>query len=160
MDIYLVTGGAGFIGSHIVDELVRRGAQVRVLDNFFTGQRSNLSSFDLHPSNLSPSTLPPSDLHPSTLELIEGDIHNPDAVRQAMDGVDHVLHQAALPSVPRSVADPLTTNDFNVNGTLNVLLAAREAGVRRVEPGVCALSSSTYENSPVLPKRIVAVGGS
>jgi nucleoside-diphosphate-sugar epimerase len=128
----MVTGGAGFIGSHIVDELVCRGARVRVLDNFSTGKRENLAQAIEY------------------VELIEGDIRNLDTVRQAMDGVDYVLHQAAIPSVPRSVADPLTTNDISVNGTLNVLLAAREAGVKRV---VYASSSSVYGNSPALPKR-------
>ncbi len=91
MAIYLVTGGAGFIGSHIVDELVRRGARVRVLDNFSTGKRSNLSSSYVQPSNFSPSNLPP-----STVELIEGDIRDLDTVRQAMGGVEYMLHQAAL----------------------------------------------------------------
>ena len=128
MATYLVTGGAGFIGSHIVDELVRRGEPVRVLDNFSTGKRENLQS---------------------AIEVIEGDIRDLDTVRHATSGVDYLLHQAALPSVPRSVADPLTTNEVNVTGTLNVLVAAREAKVKRV---VFASSSSVYGDSPTLPK--------
>ena len=125
----LVTGGAGFIGSHIVEELVRQGAQVRVLDNFSTGKRGNLQV--------------------PGLEVIEGDIRNLDVVRRAVSGVEYVLHQAALPSVPRSIADPLTTNEVNVCGTLNVLVAARDAHVRRV---VYASSSSVYGDNPALPK--------
>jgi nucleoside-diphosphate-sugar epimerase len=128
---FLVTGGAGFIGSHIVDELLRRGERVRVLDNFSTGRRENLPASD-------------------HVEGIEGDIRDPAAVKAAMQGVDYVLHQAALPSVPRSVADPLTSSEVNVTGTLNVLIAARDAGVKRV---VYASSSSVYGNSPTLPKR-------
>ena len=103
MATYLVTGGAGFIGSHVVDELIRRGEQVRVLDNFATGKRENLAA---------------------AAELIEGDIRDLATVHQAVNGVDYVLHQAALPSVPRSITSPLTTNEVNVTGTLNVLLAA------------------------------------
>ena len=125
----LVTGGAGFIGSHIVEELARQGGQVRVLDNLSTGKRENLQS--------------------PGLEIIEGDIRDLDVVRRAMNGVDYVLHQAALPSVPRSIADPLTTNEVNVGGTLNVLVAARDAHVRRV---VYASSSSVYGDNPALPK--------
>ena len=129
---YLVTGGAGFIGSHLVDELVRREQRVKVLDDLSTGRLENLTrALD-------------------DIELIEGDIRDQSTVRAAMDGVDYVLHQAALPSVPRSVADPLTTNEVNVTGTLNVLLAARDAQVKRV---VVASSSSVYGNSPSLPKR-------
>lgn len=132
MTTFLVTGGAGFIGSHIVDELVGRGEQVRVLDNFSTGKRENLA----HVS--------------SSVDIVEGDICDRDIARQALSGVDHVLHQAALPSVPRSVADPLASNEANVTGTLNMLVAAREAGVKRF---VYASSSSVYGNSPTLPKR-------
>ena len=132
MAMYLVTGGAGFIGSHIVDELVRRGQQVRVLDNLSTGKRENLRA-----------VLP-------VIDLRVGDIRNLDQVRSAMDGVDYVLHEAALPSVPRSVADPLTSNEVNVNGTLNVLVAARDARVKRI---VFASSSSVYGSNPALPKR-------
>ena len=128
---YLVTGGAGFIGSNIVDELVRRGEKVRVLDNFATGRRENIEAFR------------------DRIELIEGDIRDYQLTRAAMQGVEVVLHQAAIPSVPRSVADPLTSNEVNVTGTLNVLCAAKDAGVRRV---VNASSSSVYGDSPTLPK--------
>ncbi len=132
MATFLVTGGAGFIGSHIVDELVRRGERVRVLDDFSTGKRENLASVA------------------HRVELKGGDIRDVATVKAAMLGVDYVLHQAALPSVPRSVADPMTTNEVNVTGTLNVLMAAREANVKRV---VYASSSSVYGNNPTLPKR-------
>jgi len=131
MATYLVTGGAGFIGSHIVDELVRRGEQVRVLDDFSTGKVENLEQAR------------------RAIRLIEGDLRDPAAVQAAVQGADYVLHQAALASVPRSVADPLASNEVNVTGTLNVLLAARQAGVRRV---VYASSSSVYGDSPTLPK--------
>ncbi len=122
---YLVTGGAGFIGGHLVDALVARGAEVRVIDNFSTGKRANIAH------NLDKIT------------LIEGDITDLDTVHAAMDGIDYVLHQAALASVPRSVANPLATNHADVTGTLNVLVAARDAGVRRL---VYAASSSAYGN--------------
>jgi nucleoside-diphosphate-sugar epimerase len=127
---YLVTGGAGFIGSHLVEELVRRGQRVRVADSLITGKRSNLGHID-------------------GVEFLQGDLADPEfAVRAAQD-VDYVLHQAAIPSVPRSVNDPITSNRANVDATLNVLVAARDAGVRRV---VFAGSSSAYGNSPTLPK--------
>jgi nucleoside-diphosphate-sugar epimerase len=132
MTAFLVTGGAGFIGSHIVKHLVAQGEQVRVLDNFLTGSRRNL------------------DGALEKIELIEGDIRDAELVRRAMRGITYCLHQAALPSVPRSIEDPLTCHDINVNGTLNVLLAAKEAGVDRF---VYASSSSVYGNLPVLPKR-------
>ena len=132
MAFYLVTGGAGFIGSSIVAELVRQGERVRVLDNFSTGKRENLLPFE------------------GKIELIEGDLRDDKAVRQAVEEVDYVLHQGALPSVPRSIAAPLTTNEVNVVGTLNLLIAARYAGVKRV---VYASSSSVYGDTPVLPKR-------
>ena len=135
MATFLITGGAGFIGSHIVDELARRGECVRVLDNFSTGKHGNLQSAISYQR--------------SRVEVIEGDIRDLGTLHQAMHGVDYVLHQAALPSVPRSVADPVTTNEVNVNGTLNVLIAARDAHVKRI---VYASSSSVYGNSPVLPK--------
>lgn len=129
---YLVTGGAGFIGSHIVEELVRRGEKVKVLDNFITGKRENIAAFlDM-------------------IELIEGDIRDFKTCRQALDGVDYVLHQAALPSVPRSIEDPLLTNEINVKGTLNLLLTAHEAKVKRF---VFASSSSVYGDDPQLPKK-------
>ena len=127
----LVTGGAGFIGSNIVEELLKRGHHVRVLDNFSTGRRSNLEPFL------------------RSVEMVEGDVRSPFTVMEAMKKVDFVLHQAALPSVPRSIKDPLTTNEVNVVGTLNVLRAALECGIRRV---VYASSSSVYGNSEDLPK--------
>jgi UDP-glucose 4-epimerase len=128
---YLVTGGAGFIGSHIVERLVREGHDCRVLDNFFSGHEANLESFR------------------GEVELIRGDIRDVQLVKEATQGVDVVFHEAALGSVPRSVADPITTHDVNITGTLNVLLAARDAGVKRV---VYASSSSVYGETPVLPK--------
>jgi nucleoside-diphosphate-sugar epimerase len=131
MDRYLVTGGAGFIGSHIVDALVRAGKPVRVFDSFFSGRRENLAAAL------------------DQIELVEGDLRDQDAVRQACAGVAVVLHQGAIPSVQRSIDDPLATNAANVDGTLNVLLAARAAGARRV---VLASSSSVYGDSPTLPK--------
>jgi nucleoside-diphosphate-sugar epimerase len=132
MSLYLVTGGAGFIGSHLVDELLRRGRRVRVLDNFLTGKRENLAAVS------------------RDIELLEGDLRDPEACRRAAADAEVVLHQAALPSVPRSVADPRLANDINVSGTLNMLLAARDAGVRRF---VFASSSAVYGDSPELPKR-------
>ncbi|CAN5421183.1 SDR family oxidoreductase [soil metagenome] len=129
---FLVTGGAGFIGSHLVEALLKQGATVRVLDNFSTGQRENLAPFL------------------NDLELIEGDLRDPEALARATVGVTYVLHQAALPSVPRSVKDPLTTHACNSTGTLNLLLACRDAGVQRV---VYASSSSVYGDSDELPKR-------
>lgn len=129
---YLVTGGAGFIGSHIVERLVRDGHHTRVLDDFSSGKESNLDSFR------------------SDIDIVTGDIRDAAIVNEAMKGVNIVFHEAALGSVPRSVADPLTTHEVNMTGTLNVLLAAREAGVKRV---VYASSSSVYGETPVLPKR-------
>jgi len=131
MVVYLVTGGAGFIGSNIVHELVARGEGVRVLDNFSTGRRENLAGVL------------------NDIELIEGDLRDPSACRRAVAGVEYVLHQGAIPSVQRSVDDPSISNDANVSGTLNLLIAARDAGVRRV---VYASSSSVYGDSPTLPK--------
>lgn len=128
---YLVTGGAGFIGSNIVEELLRRGHNVKVLDNFSSGKRDNLKKFE------------------NDVELIEGDIRSYHIVREAVKGVEVVLHQAALPSVPRSIKDPITTNDVNVNGTLNILEASVANGVRRV---IYASSSSVYGDNPELPK--------
>lgn len=137
MAIYLVTGGAGFIGSNIVEELLRQGERVRVLDNFATGRRENL-------------VLVQQDTQPSQrLEVVEGDLRSYHIVQEAVRGIDYVLHQGALPSVPRSVRDPLTSNEVNVVGTLNILQAARQAGVKRL---VYASSSSIYGNSPTLPK--------
>ncbi|MGE5442973.1 MAG: SDR family oxidoreductase [Ignavibacteriales bacterium] len=134
---FLVTGGAGFIGSHIVEELLKRGAQVRVLDNFETGKRENLKFPNL-----------PNDIGDRSLELIEGDIRDLEVCRKACDGVDYILHQAALLSVPKSVNYPAVTNEVNVNGTLNVLLAAKERGLKRV---IHASSSSIYGKSDRLP---------
>jgi UDP-N-acetylglucosamine/UDP-N-acetyl-alpha-D-glucosaminouronate 4-epimerase len=128
---FLVTGGAGFIGSHIVDALLEQRETVRVLDNFATGKRENLA----HCSG--------------RIELVEGDIRDLETCRRACAGIDFVLHQAALGSVPRSVADPLTSHEVNVTGTLKMLLAARDAGVKRF---VYAASSSTYGDHPELPK--------
>lgn len=141
MSLFLVTGGAGFIGSHIVDELVRRDGRVRVLDNLLTGRRENLASSVISSQQSAISS--------QQLEVVEGDIRDAVVVKRAMDGVDYVLHQAALPSVQRSIADPITTNEVNVTGTLNVLQAAREANVKRF---VFASSSSVYGDSPTLPK--------
>jgi UDP-glucose 4-epimerase len=127
----LVTGGGGFIGSHLVDRLLQDGHDVRVLDNFATGRRENL--LDVR----------------DDVELVEGDIQSYERVHNAVRGCDLVAHLAALPSVPRSVQDPLTSNATNVTGTLNVLLAARDAEVERV---VYASSSSVYGANPELPK--------
>jgi nucleoside-diphosphate-sugar epimerase len=127
---YLVTGGAGFIGSHLAEELVRRGERVRIVDNLVTGKRQNVA-------------------HIRNIEFLQGDLADLDVARRAVDGVDYVLHQAAIPSVPRSVQDPITSNRANIDASLNVLVAARDAGVRRV---VYAGSSSAYGNTPTLPK--------
>lgn len=131
MALYLVTGIAGFIGSSIAHELVARGEQVRGLDNFTTGKRENLTVLG------------------DRIELREGDIRDTATVAEACRGVDFVLHQAALVSVPRSVADPFFNHDVNLNGTLNLLIAARDAGVRRF---VLASSSAVYGDAPGLPK--------
>ncbi|MCL5960443.1 MAG: SDR family oxidoreductase [Chloroflexi bacterium] len=128
---YLVTGGAGFIGSNIARSLLDQGEEVVALDNLITGRMENLAGLN------------------GRLTFIEGDVREAATVREAMDGVDFVLHQAALPSVPRSISNPVLTTDINVGGTLNVLVAAREAGVKRL---VCASSSSVYGNSPKLPR--------
>lgn len=141
MSLYLVTGGAGFIGSNIVEELLRRGERVRVLDNFSTGKRENILQLQ--------QMLAAESNHHLPLELMEGDVRSYHIVREAVDGVDYILHQAALPSVPRSVKDPITSNEVNVVGTLNILNAAREARVRRI---VYASSSSVYGDLEVLPK--------
>jgi len=130
---YLVTGGGGFIGSNIVMHLLDNGATVRVLDNFSSGKRENLLPYAEH----------------KKFELFEGDMRSFHIVRDAVKGVDFILHQGALPSVPRSINDPLTSNDVNILGTLNILEAAREFGVKRV---IYASSSSVFGNSPTLPK--------
>ena len=142
----LVTGGAGFIGSHLVDRLAREGHRVRVLDNFATGRRENLAAM------------------PDGVEFVEGDVRSYEQVHRCVSGCELVFHEAAVPSVPRSVRDPLTSHAANVTGTLNVLLSARDEGVRRV---VFASSSSTYganrelparEQTPALPISPYAVG--
>lgn len=137
MSTYLVTGGAGFIGSNIAEELLRRGHNVRILDNFSTGQRHNVKLIQTD----SPST--------KRLAVIEGDLRSYHIVQEVVEGVDYILHQGALPSVPRSVRDPLTSNEVNVVGTLNLLQAARKAGVKRL---IYASSSSIYGDNPTLPK--------
>jgi UDP-glucose 4-epimerase len=128
---YLVTGGAGFIGSHIAEELLRRGHRVRVVDSLITGKRRNLEP-----------------LH--GVEFLEGDLADLSVAQRAVDGMEYVLHQAAIPSVPRSVKDPLTSNRANIDASLNVLVAARGAGVKRL---VYAGSSSAYGDTETLPKR-------
>lgn len=129
----LVTGGAGFIGSNLCEKLLELNAEVICLDNFATGKKENLSAFNDN----------------QRFTLIEGDIRNLEDCKKAVDGVDFVLHQAALGSVPRSVNDPITSNDVNISGFLNMLVASRDAGVKRF---VYAASSSTYGDSEALPK--------
>lgn len=131
-EIVLVTGGAGFIGSNIVDELVRQKYRVRVLDNFSTGKKENLKEVI------------------DKIDVIKGNICSEKDLKAALMGVKYVLHQAALRSVPRSIDDPVSTNDVNIGGTLLLLKIAREAGVRRV---VYAASSSAYGDNPQLPKK-------
>ena len=129
----LVTGGAGFIGSSICHDLLERGNEVICLDNFATGKRENISDLRSNPK----------------FKLIDGDIRDIETCHKAVKGVDVVLHQAALGSVPRSIADPATTNAVNINGFLNMLIATRDAGIQRF---VYASSSSVYGDSPELPK--------
>ena len=129
---YVVTGGAGFIGSHLVEHLVGEGDDVVVLDDFSTGKRENIEPWL------------------GSVELVEGSITDPAVCARAIAGADYVLHQAALPSVPRSIKDPAASHAVNATGTLNILIAARDAGVKRV---VYAASSSAYGNTPELPKR-------
>lgn len=129
---YVVTGGAGFIGSHLVERLVADGEEVVVLDDFSTGKRENLRGLE------------------GRAKVVEGSVTDPEVCRQVVDGADYVLHQAALPSVPRSLRDPVSTTGVNVLGTLNVLIACQERGVRRL---VFAASSSAYGNVAELPKR-------
>ena len=130
MASYLVTGGAGFIGSHLTEELVRRGHRVRVVDSLITGKRRNVA-------------------HVPGVEFLEGDLAEPGVAERAVQSVDYVLHQAAIPSVPRSVKDPVTSHRANVDASLNLLVAARDGGVKRL---VYAGSSSAYGNTPTLPK--------
>lgn len=131
-DQFVVTGGAGFIGSHLVHRLLAEGGRVRVVDNLATGKRERLSDVR------------------DAVEFLEGDLADPDVCENALRGADYVLHQAAIPSVQRSINDPVGTNEANITSTLNVLAACRNHGVRRL---VFAASSSAYGNSPVLPKR-------
>src|SRR5690242_17825722 len=133
---YLVTGGAGFIGSHIAESLLREGHHVRVLDNLATGRKGNLDALSAVGAG-------------SRFEWIEGDVRSIETCRRACDGVDFVIHQAALPSVQRSILDPIETNEVNVGGFVALLKAAHETGVRRV---VAASSSSIYGDTPTLPK--------
>ena len=135
----LVTGGAGFIGSNLVEALLSQNNKVVCLDNFSTGKRENIAPFMEHPM----------------FTLIEGDIRNMDDCKKAVEGVKHVLHQAALGSVPRSINDPITSNEVNVAGFLNMLVATRDAGIRRF---VYAASSSTYGDHPALPKKEDIIG--
>ncbi len=137
MPRYLVTGGAGFIGSHLVEELLRRGETVRVLDNLSTGKRANLEAA----AAAAGAPVP---------EFLEGDVADHGLARRACEGIDFVLHQAAMPSVPRSVADPVSANHANIDGTLAILVAARDAGVKRL---VFAGSSSVYGDALEMPKR-------
>jgi UDP-glucose 4-epimerase len=131
MPSYLITGGAGFIGSHLAEELIRRGQRVRIVDSLITGTRRNLE-------------------HLPGAEFIEGDLAEAAVAVRAVQGMDYVLHQAAIPSVPRSVKDPVTSNRANIDASLNILVAARDAGVKRL---VYAGSSSAYGDTPTLPKR-------
>ncbi len=129
---YLVTGGAGFIGSHIAEKCLLNGHNVRILDNLSTGRKENLAALK------------------GDVEFVEGDIRNMEDLHTAMSGIDMVFHQAALPSVPRSIEEPRACHESNITGTLNVLLAARRSGVKRV---IYAGSSSAYGDTPVLPKK-------
>ena len=131
MSGYVVTGGAGFIGSHIVEELVRRKKPVKVIDNFSTGKRGNLEAFS------------------GNAEIVDCDLADARGLTELLKGADYVIHQAAIPSVPKSIIDPVKSHQANVNGTLQLLMACRDAGVKRV---VYASSSSLYGDSPTLPK--------
>lgn len=137
----LVTGGAGFIGSNLCEYLLNNGYEVVCLDNFATGKMANI--------------IPLAEKFPATFKLIVGDIRNIENCRKAVEGVNYILHEAALGSVPRSIKDPITTNDVNIGGFLNMLLAARDAGVKRF---MYAASSSTYGDSKSLPKVEEVIG--
>jgi UDP-N-acetylglucosamine 4-epimerase len=137
----LITGGAGFIGSNLIDQLLLQENQVVCLDNFSTGKRENLLQAQDH----------------RNFKLIEGDIRYYNDCQKAVEGCDYVLHQAALGSVPRSIADPMTTTDVNIGGFVKMLFAAKEAGVKRF---VYAASSSTYGDHPDLPKVEHIIGNS
>lgn len=137
----LVTGGAGFIGSNLCEHLLKEGHTVRCLDNFSTGKIENL--------------LPLLEAYPDRFKLVVGDIRNLEDCRKAVEGMEYVLHEAALGSVPRSIEDPVTTNEVNISGFLHMLVAARDAGVRRF---VFAASSSTYGDSTSLPKVEEVIG--
>jgi UDP-glucose 4-epimerase len=130
MSLFLVTGGAGFIGSHLVTAILERGAEVRVLDNFATGKREHLKLFN------------------GRAHVVEGDVRDKALVERLMEGVDYVLHLAAVVSVPQSMHDPALTNDVNVNGTLNILAAAHKCNVKRV---VFSSSCAVYGDNPQLP---------
>ena len=138
---YLVTGGAGFIGSHLVEQLLIRGESVRIVDNLSTGKRANVEAAMAAARAAGATGMP---------EFMEGDVADMAVANAAARGMDIVLHQAAIPSVPRSVADPVTSNRANIDGTLNMLVAARDAGVKRL---VFAGSSSVYGDAATLPKR-------
>ncbi|MCL6582706.1 MAG: SDR family oxidoreductase [bacterium] len=131
MALFLITGGGGFIGSNLVKALISQGEKVRVLDNFSTGKRENIAEVL------------------DQIELIEGDIRDFEIVKRSAQGVDYILHQAALPSVPRSIADPISSTSVNIDGTVNLLVAAKDCGVKKF---VMASSSSVYGDSPTLPK--------
>jgi UDP-glucose 4-epimerase len=131
-NLYLITGGAGFIGSNLAEALVRAGERVRIFDDFTTGFRENLAAIE------------------DKIEIVEADLRDYDAVRSAVDGVTYISHQAALRSVERSVDDPLSSDEVNVHGTMHLLVAARDAGVKRL---VYASSSSVYGDTEALPKR-------
>ncbi|WP_318161358.1 SDR family oxidoreductase [Riemerella anatipestifer] len=135
----LITGGAGFIGSNLTEHFLSKNYQVRVLDNFSTGHKHNIKDF----------------LENENFELLEGDIRDLEVCRKACEGVDYILHQAALGSVPRSIENPITSNEVNVSGFLNMLVAARDAKVKRF---VYAASSSTYGDSKSLPKVEEVIG--
>lgn len=137
----LITGGAGFIGSNLAQHFLTQGHQVRVLDNFATGKPENI--------------LPLIEQYPQTFELVVGDIRKPEDCRKACDGIEYILHEAALGSVPRSIKDPATTNEVNISGFINMLIAARDAQVKRF---VYAASSSTYGDSEKLPKVEEVIG--